>query len=1406
MGLRHVAHTAFAVVAVATFGMATASAGEGANIRIATYRTPSGDDFFAAAVQPSAEDALLGAVRKAPADIVVVVDTSASQVGEYRDDSITALRSVIAKLRPGDHVQVYAADVRAVALNEAFEAAGNEAADQAVTKLNRRMSLGNTNMVTVIGSVRAALVAQPEGHTRSIVYIGDGTSIDGVSNAARFETLIDALRADRISIHCVAIGPTMNVELMAILANQTGGVFGMVGAANGDDVAAVSARVGGSSTMSPVWLTQAKLLDSMELVQADRLPPLRLDRDSIFLGKLGKTPSSGTVELRGETTTSSVTIVAEATSEPSHPDFSFLPGLVKESQKNSGLMLPLAGSPLLRETARLLATRADELVRAGNMALQQGNRRGAKAIVDKALEVDPNNNDAKAIKKIIGNRLIIQNSDAPAEDPFGAAPAAAAVPPPVAPPAAPPAAAATRGAALLGRPAGDGDLLESGGDLLNRVSLQRSAADGRMRALVRAQLREARRRIATDPTGVAGSLKSLLAVVETKPDIDPQLRNELLGQVRSAIQLASRKEAELFESQRTLEQVANAASATSRFQQAIFRREDTLKSLALQLNALIAEGRYDEADGDVSLAFAKLAGDTITRDSVAGRHFTDETLSLQVYDRDQRYREMRSRNFVDAFSLVLKSNIPFVDDPPIHFPDAEIWQRMSRRRLAKYGAIELVGGNESEQRINATLGDETTHTFVELPLEDAIRQLSEAHGIPIVVDRRALEEIGLSADVPVTIDLKNVTLRSFLRLMLRELDLTYMIKDEVMQITTDEAAEANLINRVYPVGDLVVPIIQLGGGGGRGGGQGGGQGGGGRGGGGGGLGGGGGGGGFGGGGGGGQFAVPDEVSLKNKTSTSAGRSPAAEQSKESLAKEKQAQSETPKYSKAALNAGPIRLSLKEGQSRAEAWGQFFAAVKIESAEELTILDQQIRATIGELSVKASSAQKAGDTDKAVEYFCDARDAIAASILAGHVQPWMYHAYAVALKATDAPAEQIERALLSAVDFAEMPEDLLNVAGRLEQVGSDAAALRLCRSVSEIDPYRSEPYVMGLRIAQRLDDLDGLTWACAGVLSQAWPERFEPIAKQARLVARATHAELVEQGRQAEADSFNAALKQAASHDAIIRVSWTGDADIDLAVEEPSGTVCSLENRSTAGGGTLLGDSYPGRGDDETGTVSETYICPDGFSGQYRLLVRRVWGNVSTGNVTIEILTDVGRPSQRFIRKEVPLTEKNVLVVFEVKEGQRKQEVAQAQLAHLRDVQREVRNQILGQFDGNPQDSSQVLTDLFRDFGQLNGGLGRFGRRGAIGRGAVGFRPQLTVLPEGATLLGLAIISGDRRYVRITPAPFFSQIGEVSTFNFVTGDTGGGGGGGGIGGGGGGIGGGGGGGGIGGGGGGGGIGN
>ncbi len=52
----------------------------------------------------------------------------------------------------------------------------------------------------------------------------------------------------------------------------------------------------------------------------------------------------------------------------------------------------------------------------------------------------------------------------------------------------------------------------------------------------------------------------------------------------------------------------------------------------------------------------------------------------------------------------------------------------------------------------------------------------------------------------------------------------------------------------------------------------------------------------------------------------------------------------------------------------------------------------------------------------------------------------------------------------------------------------------------------------------------------------------------------------------------------------------------------------------------------------------------------------------------------------------------------------------------------------------------------------------------------GFFPVITVLPQGVSMTASAVVSPDRRHVRITVNPFFSSIGPVDTFNFFTGET------------------------------------
>jgi hypothetical protein len=109
----------------------------------------------------------------------------------------------------------------------------------------------------------------------------------------------------------------------------------------------------------------------------------------------------------------------------------------------------------------------------------------------------------------------------------------------------------------------------------------------------------------------------------------------------------------------------------------------------------------------------------------------------------------------------------------------------------------------SEKRIVAALDEPTNLDAVEMPLQDVVDFLKDQHSIEIQLDGKALEEAGIGSDAPVTRHIKGISLRSALRLLFEPMDLTAIVHDDVLQVTTKEKADQVLITRVYPVRDLV---------------------------------------------------------------------------------------------------------------------------------------------------------------------------------------------------------------------------------------------------------------------------------------------------------------------------------------------------------------------------------------------------------------------------------------------------------------------------------------------------------------------------------------------------------------------------------------------------------------------------
>ena len=168
-----------------------------------------------------------------------------------------------------------------------------------------------------------------------------------------------------------------------------------------------------------------------------------------------------------------------------------------------------------------------------------------------------------------------------------------------------------------------------------------------------------------------------------------------------------------------------------------------------------------------------------------------------------------------------RASIPFPDTTTIEYPDAERWRVLSERRIKRYGkAVDLLDRDPKTKSILAKLDEPISMSFAnETPLEDVLKYIKSATqgpndtGIPIYVDPVGLNEAEKTMTSPVTLDLEGVPLKTTLRLLLKQLGLTYTVKDGLLTITSESSEDQPTEIRVYPVADLaIIPLSLMGGG------------------------------------------------------------------------------------------------------------------------------------------------------------------------------------------------------------------------------------------------------------------------------------------------------------------------------------------------------------------------------------------------------------------------------------------------------------------------------------------------------------------------------------------------------------------------------------------------------------------
>jgi general secretion pathway protein D len=114
---------------------------------------------------------------------------------------------------------------------------------------------------------------------------------------------------------------------------------------------------------------------------------------------------------------------------------------------------------------------------------------------------------------------------------------------------------------------------------------------------------------------------------------------------------------------------------------------------------------------------------------------------------------------------------------------------------------------ERELEIERRLKTPVLLKYENTPLSEVMHGLSELAGVNIHLDPRGLSQEGVNSDTPVTLNLsKEISLKSALNLILEPLHLSYIVKDEVLKITSEQLRDGEMFPKTYNVADLVIPI------------------------------------------------------------------------------------------------------------------------------------------------------------------------------------------------------------------------------------------------------------------------------------------------------------------------------------------------------------------------------------------------------------------------------------------------------------------------------------------------------------------------------------------------------------------------------------------------------------------------
>ncbi len=310
---------------------------------------------------------------------------------------------------------------------------------------------------------------------------------------------------------------------------------------------------------------------------------------------------------------------------------------------------------------------------------------------------------------------------------------------------------------------------------------------------MRESLAEARRLQPVSPIRAANVLKSALVQLDD-PLIPSAFRNEWSAQLNVQIQHIElgRKLAPPEEINVGKREIKEADRKRAKL---VEEEYNEVKRGIGTVGSLVKAGDATQAQKEID-ALSKRYGDNPAVMALTGNLSMNQRLKdAQFLVEQQKQGYLVAMRSVDKAAIMPKGDIEY---------DKEYWLEITKRRLKPLLT-------KKEESLMKALDTPVNLGYKEAPFEEVLKSISTATGQNIHLDKNALAQAMIESNTPVTITMRGVSARTALRKLLQDHNMTFIIRDEMIQVVTIERVRESLVTRVYYLGDLIQGVGPLGG-------------------------------------------------------------------------------------------------------------------------------------------------------------------------------------------------------------------------------------------------------------------------------------------------------------------------------------------------------------------------------------------------------------------------------------------------------------------------------------------------------------------------------------------------------------------------------------------------------------------